>query len=917
MLSRNLRATIATSARLGHRMLRAIALLAALSLPVAATAAELSGVVRDPLGDVIVGADVTLRTGEGAAVSTVSTDDSGRYRFVKARPGHFLVEVEYPGFDLARRSVHLAESATTLDIDLALGLHSQLTVSASPGRAGAVAAAVQPVNVIDEQTIARRATAVIAEAVRGEAGVQVQRTAPGVAGVYVRGLGGRNVSVFVDGVRYSTAAQRGGIKTFLGLLEPSSLGSVEVLRGPQGAQYGSASLGGSLQLQSHAPRFASAGHEIHGRTRLAFASADQGFSLTQTAGWSGERSALVIDLWARRVNTLRPADGLDDHAAVTRYLGLDSSVLGGERLPDTAFTGYGGALRLDWSPAAGDHLTLSYRRGQQDGVKRYDRLLGGDGDSLADIRGLTADLLTLRWETSSVAWLDTLSVTGSYNAQREERVRQGGKGDPSAPVRHEYERTEVVGLQARGRRPLGPIDEAAFGVEVYAERVGASGHQRDVVTDIVSLRRPRVPGDARYTSGGAWFEGTSALLDARLRLTGAVRASFADYRARASDAPLVDGQPLWPDDDLTVSDLTWRLGATYQLSDSIRLGGGASRGFRAPSITDLGTLGLTGSGFEVASADVAGLSGEIGSSADADAVTLGAPVIDLAPETSLQLEAWLRYESSNIAFQVGGYLHDIDGAVEKRALILAPGAVGLEIGGEPIVEQLDSGVVFVDLSSTPVLIRANVSDIRVWGIEQTLELRLSSALTLTEAFTFVRASDRLTGASPSISGATPAPHATVDLRWQPPASRWFAAGRLHGILRQERLSSLALQDRRIGGFRDRDDIADFFSGGATVRGLVGPGDDGRPGTDDDRLLETGETLGAVQDRVLGPGVTGAPLFDALPGWVTLDLELGLEPRPGQALVVELSNLLDARNRGMAAGVPGAGRGLRLRYDIRY
>jgi len=40
-------------------------------------------------------------------------------------------------------------------------------------------------------------------------------------------------------VRYSTGAQRGGVNTFFDLVEPSSLETIEILRGPNSAEYGS------------------------------------------------------------------------------------------------------------------------------------------------------------------------------------------------------------------------------------------------------------------------------------------------------------------------------------------------------------------------------------------------------------------------------------------------------------------------------------------------------------------------------------------------------------------------------------------------------------------------------------------------------------------------------------------------------
>ena len=80
----------------------------------------------------------------------------------------------------------------------------------------------------------------------------------------------------------------------------------------------------------------------------------------------------------------------------------------------------------------------------------------------------------------------------------------------------------------------------------------------------------------------------------------------------------------------------------------------ASRGFRAPHMTDLGTLGLTGSGFEVAAPDVAGLNGTVGTTADATAVSTGEPVEQVGPETSLQYEGSVRYRRRELPHRVHG-----------------------------------------------------------------------------------------------------------------------------------------------------------------------------------------------------------------------------------------------------------------------
>ena len=100
-----------------------------------------------------------------------------------------------------------------------------------------------------------------------------------------------------------------------------------------------------------------------------------------------------------------------------------------------------------------------------------------------------------------------------------------------------------------------------------------------------------------------------------------------------------------------------------------------SRGFRAPHITDLGTLGLTGAGFEVSRRDVAGLGGRrSGTTADADARSRpGVPVEQLDPETSLTYEVGAAPSRAERERPTSVFLNDIDDNITKQTLILPAG----------------------------------------------------------------------------------------------------------------------------------------------------------------------------------------------------------------------------------------------------
>jgi outer membrane receptor protein involved in Fe transport len=85
------------------------------------------------------------------------------------------------------------------------------------------------------------------------------------------------------------------------------------------------------------------------------------------------------------------------------------------------------------------------------------------------------------------------------------------------------------------------------------------------------------------------------------------------------------------------------------------------------------------------------------------------------------------------------------------------------------------------------------------------------------------------------------------------------------------------------------------------------------GTSDDELLETGETLAEIQDRVLGVGVDSAPLFTAVPGYVTISLRAGFKVGKRHDVRLELDNLTDENYRGIAWDIDGPGRGFSISY----
>jgi len=460
----------------------------------------ISGVVKDSRGAVIVSAKVYLLTWGHQNIPTV-TDNDGKFLFRDLPAGQYILTVHAQGFGEISEGVHLSADSFH-EIILPVG-ESRYSVTAEIGQSEDRANIPQPVNIIGPSDVKDRVTSFLAQAGEEEVGLNVQRTSPTLGAIVVRGLTGKNVVHYVDGVRYTNGAQRGGINTFFNLNDGSNLEAIEVLRGPNSAQYGSDSLGGTVNLITKSPAFGETA-EFHGELIPMFNSADRSFGSSALLSYGTRKFGGYVNVFGRKVGTLRTADGIDSHSAITRFLGLRSDVLY-DRNPETGFEHYGGAFRLNYTPSDDQQLVLFYQRGQQDGGKRFDQLLGGDGNLVADLRNLMLDFGYLRYVKQEFLGFDSVSATVSYNSQREERVNQGGQGNPVGDITHQYERTSVTGFNFHLDRQLPAGNTFLFGGDVYHEWINSPAYIA-TVTNVVTLSRPRVPDEATFDSAGVFVQ---------------------------------------------------------------------------------------------------------------------------------------------------------------------------------------------------------------------------------------------------------------------------------------------------------------------------------------------------------------------------------------------------------------------------
>ena len=322
----------------------------------------------------------------------------------------------------------------------------------------ALRVAAQPVNVITADEIDGRVKTVVAQAVEGEAGVHLQRTSPTMAGMFVRGLTGNKVNVFVDGVRYSNGAQRGGVNTFLDLIEPDApRDDRSRCADPSSAQYGSDALGGSIQFFSRPPARRPGGgragaDSLGGAAAPAIASGGgagvvgyTGPSLGVTGTFGGRRAGAIRTgerhRFARGGDALsRPPFRRADGRAAARH-----RVPSGRRHP-CAPTGCRSRTPAS-SPSLHAHAP-GRRQALRPAARRRRQ------PDLRPQRPVARSRSRRASSALGVGWFDHASFTYSFNSQREERVNQGGNGNPTRDDRPR------AGADDRPR-PAGDADQAA------------------------------------------------------------------------------------------------------------------------------------------------------------------------------------------------------------------------------------------------------------------------------------------------------------------------------------------------------------------------------------------------------------------------------------------------------------------------
>jgi iron complex outermembrane receptor protein/vitamin B12 transporter len=211
------------------------------------TGDRIHGTVHDPLGAVVANAHVDLLS-EGKVQASATTDATGVYTLTAANIGRYTLRVTAATFDATLTPVRVLHPGSEIVVDLTVATPTdtqQVTITAT-GTATPEAQIGASLTVLTAQDMTDKLE--VQEPLRLVAGVQITQTGQmgGTTGLNIRGGETDANKVLIDGV---SANEIGGGVEFANL-GAVGISSIEVLREPNSALYGSDALAGVVLLTS-------------------------------------------------------------------------------------------------------------------------------------------------------------------------------------------------------------------------------------------------------------------------------------------------------------------------------------------------------------------------------------------------------------------------------------------------------------------------------------------------------------------------------------------------------------------------------------------------------------------------------------------------------------------------------------------
>ena len=483
----------------------------------------------------------------------------------------------------------------------------------------------------------RRQGASLGDTIKHLSGVDSISTSTNIGKPVLRGFSGNRVRVLSNGIGLDF--QQFGVR-HMPTVDPFVANRIEVLRGAQSLLYGSGALGGAINLLPDLPPSVPEGERsFGGETTLEYQSAYEQVTGVQKLNGATGRLGFAATLVGR------DSDGLNTPN------GSEAPISG--NINDPLFTG--DVPFTDYQQVNGD-ITIGYMtdigqiRLRYEGYRDEHNFLvpdppppvvpGGVGQRIEnDLIQLDADLAI------SDTWTLKPKLTYASN------LRLSNPGPP-APL----PRVELIGARVID------IERDTITARLEGEHVGLFGALDgrvgiEIVDTDQTSRGSTILSPGGQVENYALFAFEEAGIgDLTLDFGGRVdyrktRFDLGQTRGTFTDGPPPPGER---ENDYLVA--TWGLGASYAVSEQLSVMGNLSRGFRAPNLFELYADGVHGG---------------------VAAFQRGDSTLD--EETSISVDAGLRWDSETLSASATAYYNDIQDYIFLEDITVPPGDTTFQV----------------------------------------------------------------------------------------------------------------------------------------------------------------------------------------------------------------------------------------------
>lgn len=573
------------------------------------------------------------------------------------------------------------------------------------------------VSVVTEQDIDKNLAKDLADTFKYTPGVSVETDSRhGIQGINIRGLGGNRVNILVDGVAQPARYNSGYsfLQSSRVMTDTEMFKSVEIVKGSASSLYGSDGIAGIAAFQTKDPTdFISDNKHLGGYVKLGYASDTNEFSESVAlANKFGDLETLVA--YTRRdgeeVDNFGKPDEQDassDNLLVKVQYQVNEEnrieLIGeyGKKETETQLDKTGQTFLSDmvFTPAPTFRMGL----GNIDWDKNY-----GDDDSRQKRIGFKHIVQKDLTIADSLEWsVAAIKKDENGNTHRSGKITSvtpiGPSPAPDVPTGNDALRAEhkdytynekavQFDIQATKYIETDNIQHTlVYGANYQTKDIENRNYTRNLIDsseDKLFFYQP----NAEETRYGAFVQNEMLLLNETLRLTPGIR--FDSFETK----PDVTTEGI--DSNVTYkkhssSAITARLGAVYDLNDSVKTFAQISQGFRAPSFDELYYSYDGGSSYE------------------------NRPNPDLDAEESITYEIGFRHNTDVTASEIAFYYSDFTDFIDKKV-------VEEGVGSDPDIWQY----VNVDEAIIKGVEFANTLDISALaGINQGITSRFAIAYT--------------------------------------------------------------------------------------------------------------------------------------------------------------------------------------------